>query len=213
MSRYIPLVIIAVIILQFVFSGEDITLERLLTYNPKNILAAAMFIIALYVIKGVVLPFPITLAKLAAGYFLPFALALVINMLGILLSYSIPYFISRYYGKGFIARLEDKGWMKKWLAIQDDQVFFASFLLRSIPFFMESYVSIYAGVKRLPFHEFIVGSLLGSITHIVTLTYIGGHLTDFMTPLFAVLISLNLLQIFICFWRVKVMRERVQEVN
>lgn len=212
LSKYIPLLLVLPIGIYFFFKGGDIDLETLMAYNPESLVAAALFLIGLYFLKGIAITFPVTVIKMAAGYFLPLGWAVVINLIGITISYTIPYSFARFYGSGIAKKLEKRKRIQSLLAIQNDHVFFASFFLRSIPFLAESYVSLYAGVEKLNYPKFITGSILGSITHVVTLTYVGANLTDFLNPIFFILIIANILQILLGFMRMKAIGGEVEEV-
>lgn len=52
-------------------SGNDITVQTVLSYTPESPFAAAIVILLLYALKSVSFVFPIALLQIAAGHLFP----------------------------------------------------------------------------------------------------------------------------------------------
>ena len=57
--RFAPLVVCAVFMGFYLFSGEEITAESLLNFAPEEPLYAALFLVLLYAFKSLTVVFPI----------------------------------------------------------------------------------------------------------------------------------------------------------
>lgn len=111
-------IVAGVLIMAMVVVG--IVLIRKYNISLKNIdnlsqmlkggtLTVAMIIILFSVIKSFALVFPPAVVFAVCGYTLPnFWVAVLVNIIGVLLSSSIPYFLGRFTGAGMVSTLSKK---------------------------------------------------------------------------------------------------------
>lgn len=66
--KALPLIICMILIILFLASGNDITVQTILSYTPESPFAAAMVILLLYALKSVSFVFPIAVLQIAAGH-------------------------------------------------------------------------------------------------------------------------------------------------
>lgn len=86
------LVILAAILL---YDIKNISLDTLLSHTPKNPYIAAIILLLLYAAKSITVFVPLIALQLIAGsMFSPF-FALMINFIGIIICYTIPYLIGK----------------------------------------------------------------------------------------------------------------------
>ena len=193
-SKYLPIILCGVIILLYFVFGGDITSETIINYAPANPYLAALFLILLYGVKSLSIFFPVIVLYIAGGFLFPPYVAILINLVGIIVEFIIPYFIGKRTGAEKLTELSNK---HKTLAeitmhIKNNN-FFISFFLRIVSALPGDVVSIYLGAKNIPFGTYLVGSVLGTMPGLITSTLIGTSITNPASPMFWVNASLTVL--------------------
>ena len=89
--RFAPLVVCAVFMGFYLFSGKEITAEGLLNFAPEEPLYAALFLILLYAFKSLTVFFPIIVLNVLGGFLFEPDHALIVNTVGVLVELAIPY--------------------------------------------------------------------------------------------------------------------------
>ena len=89
--KSLPLIVCMMLIVLFLVSGNDITVQTVLEYTPESPFAAAMVILLLYALKSVTFVFPIAVLQIATGHLFrtPVAVSLYLGATGI----PFPYYI------------------------------------------------------------------------------------------------------------------------
>lgn len=80
--KSLPLIACIILIVPFLASDTDITVQTILNYTPESPFAAAIVILLLYALKSVSLVFPVVVLQIAAGHLFQTPAALLINFLG-----------------------------------------------------------------------------------------------------------------------------------
>lgn len=183
--KTLPLLICIVIIVLFLASGNDITVQTVLSYTPESPFAAAMVILLFYALKSVSFVFPIAILQIAAGHLFPTPAALFINFLGRAITLSIPYWIGRFSGSDVINSLQEKyPKIKEIFDRQGRNPVFISFLLRTFCFLPGDAVSLYLGAAGIPFPYYLAGGILGTAPGVVLATLLGSSITEPGSPAF-----------------------------
>lgn len=189
--KSLPLIACILFVVLFLISGNDITVQTVLSYTPESPVAAAITILLLYALKSVSFVFPIALLQIAAGHLFPTPVALLVNFLGRSITLSIPYWIGRFSGSDMIDSLQEKyPKIKKILDKQGQNPVFISFLLRTFCFLPGDAVSLYLGATRIPFPYYLTGGVLGTALGVVLATIFGSSITEPDSPAFWVSASL-----------------------
>ena len=190
--RFAPLVVCAVFMGFYLFSGEDITAESLLNFAPEEPLYAALFLVLLYAFKSLTVFFPIIVLKVLGGFLFEPHHALIVNTVGVLVELAIPYWIGRASGAGFADRLCKKHpKLAEIIGEGSNNNFFMSFFLRVISCLPGDAISMYFGARRMPFWTCLLGSFLGTLPGMVAATLLGINITDPSSPMFWVSIGLT----------------------
>ena len=190
--RFAPLVVCAVFMGFYLFSGEDITAESLLNFAPEEPLYAALFLVLLYAFKSLTVFFPIIVLKVLGGFLFEPHHALIVNTVGVLVELAIPYWIGRASGAGFADRLCKKHpKLAEIIGEGSNNNFFMSFFLRVISCLPGDAISMYFGARRMPFWTCLLGSFLGTLPGMVAATLLGMNITDPSSPMFWVSIGLT----------------------
>ena len=106
--KALPLVICIIFIAFFLVSGNDITVQTVLSYTPESPFAAAVVILLLYALKSVSFVFPIAVLQIATGHLFQTPIALFINFSGRAITLAIPYWIGHFSGSDAMKRLGNR---------------------------------------------------------------------------------------------------------
>ena len=190
--RFAPLIICAVCMCIYLFSGEEITAESLLIFAPEEPLYAALFLVLLYAFKSLTVLFPIIVLNVLGGFLFEPVHALIINSVGVLVELTIPYWIGRASGAEFADKLCKKHpKLAEIIGEGSNNNFFMSFFLRVISCLPGDAVSMYFGARKVPFWTCLLASFLGTFPGMVAATLLGMNITDPSSPMFWVSIGLT----------------------
>lgn len=190
--RFAPLIVCAVFMCIYLFSGEEITAESLLNFAPEEPLYAALFLVLLYAFKSLTVFFPIIVLNVLGGFLFEPDHALIVNTVGVLVELAIPYWIGRASGAGFADKLCKKHpKLAEIIGEDSNNNFFMSFFLRVISCLPGDAISMYFGARRVPFWTCLLGSFLGTLPGMVAATLLGMNITDPSSPMFWVSMGLT----------------------
>lgn len=183
--KFLPLMVCILFIILFLVSGNDITVQTVLSYTPESPFAAAIVILLLYALKSVSFVFPIAVLQIATGHLFQTPVALLINFLGRAVTLSIPYWVGRFSGSELINNLQKKyPKLKEICDKQGQRPVFISFLLRTFSFLPGDAVSLYLGATGIPFPCYLAGGILGTALGVVLATILGSSITEPGSPAF-----------------------------
>lgn len=205
--KFLPFILCIVFMCLYLFSGEEITVQKLLNFAPENPVFAAIFMMLLYVFKSLTIFFPIIILNILGGFLFEPIHALIVNAVGVILGLTVPYWIGRLSGTDFTAKIRAKyPKIAEFIYIEGDNRFFASFFLRIISCLPGDVVSMYFGANKMPYMPYICGSFIGSFPGTVAATLLGMSITDTSSPMFwfsiGLTVGLSLISIIAYFlWR------------
>ncbi len=188
----LALTLYAVLIFLVFVGTRDFSIDKLLTYTPKSGALAALFILGLYALKSISVVFPIILLQIASGFLFPAPLALLINFLGAIIDFTIPYFLGKFTGADAAEKKISKNpSLKKLFEKQHKHEFFLTFFLRVISCLPADLVSMYLGTLKFEFNRYLIASMLGTLPGLIPATFMGQSITEPLSPEFitAVLIT------------------------
>lgn len=94
--KYLPAVLLLVLLLFCIRYREDLSVERILSYTPEEPVKAALLMLGLYAVKSVSFIFPIAILQLAVGHLFSTGTALLVNFLGRAVTLALPYWMGRF---------------------------------------------------------------------------------------------------------------------
>ena len=190
--RFAPLIICAVLMCAYLFSGQEVTPESLLNFAPKEPLHAALFLVLLYAFKSLTVFFPITVLNVLGGFLFEPDHALIVNAVGVLVELAVPYWIGRAYGTDLVDKLFRKHpKLAEIIGEGSGSNFFVSFFLRVIACLPGDAISMYFGARKMPLWTCLFGSFLGTLPSMAAATLLGMNITDPTSPMFWVSIGLT----------------------
>lgn len=199
-KKLIPFIAIALMCIVFIFidkiTGEPLTVHTIIKYTPKDPILAAIVILLLYALKSLTVVFPLAILYLASGIIFPTWIAILINILGLAITFTIPYWIGRYFGDEAIEEIYNRfPKMKEVTKYQNSNAFFACFITRIVGFLPGDIVSIYFGACNTNFPVYLIGGISGCLLSIITTTIIGEKLNNPFTKEFLVVLLIRIIVI------------------
>lgn len=183
-------VLLGLAVVLFLYS--DVSPQAILADAPQDPLLAAGLLLLLYMLKSLTIFFPLLILEMAAGYLFPAPAALVINLLGVCIVLTIPYWIGRALGLRQVSKLTRK--YPKLQAVMEKQnshSVFLCFFLRVISCLPGDLVTMYLGATRTPFSHNLLGGILGIFPGMILATLMGINIQDPSSPAFWISVALS----------------------
>lgn len=188
------LVPVAITVLMVVLCGVFLynhDFKDILNYTPDNLFLAFLAILAMYALKSMSIVFPLTALFIAAGLLYPFAVAVIINTIGLCISFTVPYLAGRVSGGDFVDSVSQRfPKAEKMVNYSHDNNLFASYISRAVVVVPGDLVSMIHGALKMPYKPYLLGSVLGVMPEMLVQTYIGGQLNDLTFKSVMVMIAL-----------------------
>ncbi len=152
---------------------------------PDDPYKAALVLLVLYAAKSATVFFPLILLELAAGHLFPIWPALAINLLGIWIILTVPYWIGYVAGINTVQKLIRRyPRFGELVGKQQRNSFFLCFFLRAVSCLPGDLVTMYLGATKTPFWENLIGGTLGILPGMVLATVMGSSIRAPSSPAF-----------------------------
>lgn len=189
--RLLPLLLCVLMVILCLAAG-GFSAEDILHYAPRDPWLAAGFILLLYFLKSLSVAFPIMVLQIAAGHLFSPAAALALNILGLAIDLTVPYWIGRFSGSGLTSRLIARyPRLEGLMESQQGHYLFLSFFLRVIYLLPGDVVSIYFGSVKGPYPTCLLGGLLGGLPSLLAATLLGASVSQPGSPAFWIAIGVT----------------------
>ncbi len=194
MMQAAPLAMIIIMAAIYVIYLRDLSVEQLLEYTPSEPLAAAAVILIMYALKSMSYFFPMFLIAAAAGIILPLYAAIPINLIGIIIMASVPYWVGHFAEQETIDKLANK-----YSRVHDVREFgskhqlFGAFFLRIVSCLPYDIVSLTMGSLGFSYKKYIIGSFLGTAPGIILTTIMGSAINDPFSPEFIICVLIEII--------------------
>ncbi len=183
--RIVLCVILVLTAVFMLYDIKNISLSRILSNPAKNPIISALIVFLLYAVKSVTVFIPLVALQLITGSMFSPLPALAINFIGIIICYTIPYYIGKKVDSTYSDGLFEKyPKLEKFIRREGRGVFFPALFLRCIGFLPTDLVSAYLGTFSTSYLKYITGSLLGSTLRIIAVTILGTSLNNPSSPQF-----------------------------
>lgn len=179
--KCVPFIITSAIIVAAIFIFKDLQIEDIIKFTPSNLFLAAVVMMGIYAVKSMSMVFPVSVLLMSSGIIYSYGLAVFVNILGILISFTIPYLAGKFSGKDILNKF-----LKKYPKI--NKVFekgknnniFTAYIIRTagVPLDVASLVM---GASGISYKSFIIGSLMGMIPKIIFYTTVGSTIDGSVT--------------------------------
>lgn len=156
---------------------EELTARSIAERSPGQGLAAAVFLIVLYALKGLSLTFPLSALTAAGGLLFPYPAALAVNLAGVAAAYLGPFLLGQRQ-EGGLDVLTERYPRIRALRPPRDHRWRTVFLLRLAGASPGDLVSMYLGAAGVPLGTFLSAGLLGAAPRVAAATALGSALWD-----------------------------------
>lgn len=178
--------------LLYLYQHHHITAEEILSWQPENMFLAAVILLCFFAVKSALVFVPIMIPQILAGHLYGRDIALLINLLGLVVVKSVPYWIGWGLGTAKMERLLQKyPKIQSILNVQDDNQMAVSFMLRACCVPPADIVTMYLGATGMPFGTNVIGGVLGSFPGMVLTTFLGANIRNPESPAFWKALALN----------------------
>ncbi len=154
-------------------------------------------LLLLFSIKSIIALIPVSATCLISAIIFPFPVALIINLAGYSLIFTVKYFWGKHIGEGNVSKLMKHSEFL-WKFIQDEENGYATgnptllFILRLVPTVPINPISQMYGKMGYSFPKYLILSVLGAAIKIISFTAIGSNVGDpfskqFVIPLITIL--------------------------
>ena len=176
--KYLPAVLLLVLLLFCIRYREDLSVEKILRYTPKEPVKAALLMLVFYAVKSVSFVFPIAVLQLAVGHLFSTGTALLVNFLGRAVTLALPYWMGRFSGSSMVENLTSKyPKLKTVVDYQNGNPLYISFLPGDA-------VSLFLGAVKIPFEVYMLGGMLGTFPGVILATIFGANIKNPGSPAF-----------------------------
>lgn len=178
--------------LLYLHKQHHITMEEILSWQPENLFLAALAIACFFAVKSATVFIPIMIPQILTGHLYTRDIALFINLLGLVIVMSVPYWIGKGLGNAKMEKLLRKyPKVQSILKAQDDNKMAFSFMLRACCVPPADIVTMYLGATGMPYLTNVIGGTLGSFPSMVLTTFLGANIRNPESPAFWKALGLN----------------------
>ena len=195
--RLVSVLIWLAVILVCFWNRDKISVEGILRYTPQNPLLAAIIMLVFFAFKSLSLVIYSGILYATNGILFPLPVAFLINLLGSVIMLSIPYRIGKKTGKAAVDSIREKYPKTKVISefrMKND--FFFSYVIRIIRI-PSDVASLYMGAVGVNYLQYLSGSLLGMLPHMITYPVMGMSVSDVSSPAFLISFGAEILYIVI----------------
>jgi len=198
--------ILAAIVLAIfaVFKFTPLSLSDFTPTNVKNFLLqfgiwGPVVFILIYTLRAVILVIPVGVMSLAGGLAYGQWAGTVYILIGATLGSCLSFLIARFFGRKFIEQFEwlHKGKIKSFDEGSEKHGLKAILFVRLIPLFQYDAVNFGAGLSKMKFRDFAIGSFFGMLPGGFINAMLGSSLENIISVQFFVALGLFIMLMFI----------------
>lgn len=162
-------------------------------YLPQGSWRSAVVLLAFYAVKGLVFVVPVPLLQFAASRLFTKPTAILVNLLGIVLCYLVPYATGYFFGEKATRRFAHQyEKIAPFVEHCHEHQLAICFIPRLISFVPNDLLSVYLGAAQIPLSVFLFASTLASAPKIVLNTLAGASIHDPASPMFIISLLLSI---------------------
>lgn len=200
LMKIFPLLTIALIAVVVGSLFGRVTVNDILRYTPQNHVLAAFAVIGIYGIKSLSVFFPLLVLYVSVGMLFPPLMAIVVNLCGLFVCVSVPYWMGRFAGREWVEKLLAKYPKASQInRIRFQNEWFFSYILRVINLLPGDIVSLFLGAVDTNYKKYMAGSIAGLFPTMAAATFMGDHITEPGSPQFIAALSMTVVISIISF--------------
>ena len=172
-----------------------INIRQIMQLRGGSIIFSLILLLAVYFAKGIIMVIPIQALYLAGGALTGnFFSALAVNAAGVCLCLSSGYALGRAANPSALGKLAGKYEKLRELdRFQGENALFFSYMIRMVGILPCDIVSLYCGAKKIPYPQYLAGSLAGMLPGIILTGMMGANIHNPRSPQFILALVLQIL--------------------
>lgn len=178
---------------------EDINFNHIQDYIKSYGKFAAVIYAVIFILRTLLIFFPSSIMVFLGGSLFGEKYGFVISMLCIFITASLAFLISRYAGKDIVNKIL-KGKMRQLDMKAEEHGFKLIFLMRLSIIFPFDIINYAAGLSKIRYIDFILGTLLGITPEVFSITYISSNIGNPLSLKFKLAIVLFIVSVAIPFF-------------
>jgi Uncharacterized conserved protein len=185
----ISVILIASVYLTIKFGSDTRNIDELTNYIRSFGAFAAVIFVALFNLKTILVVFPYSIFVLLGGTIFGSVNGILLSMLSVATSSSLAFFIARLLGKDKM-----KKFLKGRFAMLDEKTNESGFnimlFMRLSCLFPADALSYAAGLTQMKFSHFFVGTMIGFLPEVISITMLGDNIKKPMSKEFLMSVGL-----------------------
>ena len=191
---------------------EHLTLEGILNFTPESPVIAVLVMLGMFLLKSVTFVIYGNILYTASGIMFALPAAVLLNIVGSAIMASVPYFMGRKAGAGFLNTLTSKH--PKLSVLKDvpqKHPLSSSVMIRLLGILPGDLVSMYFGAGRASFGRYLAGTLIGLCPSIVIFSVMGMSAGDITSPAFRISVAAEIILVLTSFIILFCIRKKSQK--
>lgn len=180
-------------LLVYIASHTEQIIGSIVDYLPQGSWRSAAVLLAFYAVKGLVFVVPVPLLQFAASRLFTKPTAILVNLLGIVLCYLVPYATGYFFGEKATRRFAHQyEKIAPFVENCHEHQLAICFIPRLISFVPNDLLSVYLGAAQIPLSVFLFAGTLAAAPKIVLNTLAGASIHDPASPMFIISLLLSI---------------------
>lgn len=187
---------LALLIVGVVLIGHGgVNIRQIMNLRGSSALFSLILLLAVYFAKGIIMIIPIQALYLAGGALTGnFFSALALNAAGVCLCLSSGYALGRVVNPSVLNKLSQKyEKLRELNRFLGENAMFFSYMVRMVGILPCDIVSLYCGAKKIPYPQYLAGSLAGMMPGIILTGMMGANIHNPRSPQFILALVLQIL--------------------
>ena len=182
--RFVLVLVWGAVILCCFLYRDDLSVEGILNYTPRNPWLAAVIMLLLFALKSLSIIIYSGILYTVNGILFSLPVAIMLNLLGTVIMLSIPYYVGKMTGASAAESIREKYPKAKAIyELRTKNDFFFSYVIRIVRI-PSDIASLYMGAIKVDYPKYLTGSLLGMLPHIITYPIMGMSVSNIRSPAF-----------------------------
>lgn len=183
--RFIPLIIMISLFLFFSLNYRNISTEDILNFTPSNYFLTAFVIILIYAVKSISMFISLSIIYISVVIIFPSFWAIAINIVGLTVCMTIPYFIGKFSGRGLLDKVASKyPKVKNIIEMKEDREWFFVFIIKILGFIPNEPSSLVFGSINTKYGTYVTAAVLAKTPSMIATTLLGSNINNPGTPEF-----------------------------
>ena len=168
------------------------TVEGIVNYQPENQFAAVAVMLGLFLLKSMDFIMYSGILYAASGIMFPLVPALLLNLVGVGIMVTVPYFVGKAVGGPFVDQLREKyPKIQEISSFQNNGEFMIAVLMRALGVPLLA-AGLYMGAMNFRYDRYLPGSILGIAPEMVAFTVMGMSAADSSSPAFLLAVGVKI---------------------